>query len=150
MTLAFFVDLAVIVLLIVTIGYCAAVHRKLSVLRAAQADMRGEIDRFTAATAQAEGQIRSLRTAAEELEKGLGPKVDAARRQADDLDMLIHRGDKLVRRLDELDGPSAAYDSAGAVTNTSIGEEGTRERRSSHAGRSLAEKDLIKALKGHR
>ncbi|HEX9648228.1 MAG TPA: DUF6468 domain-containing protein [Alphaproteobacteria bacterium] len=133
MTLGLTVDAALALLLVVTIAYCAAVHRRLGAIRAAQADMRALADRLAAAGAQAEAGLGQLRVVAAEAADGLGPRIKTARRLAGDLDMLCHRADKLAERLDRTQAPSRAR-AAGLAA-----QHAARRSRSEHA--------LIEALK---
>ncbi len=93
-------------LLIVTIGYCALVHRRLGAIRKAEHAMRALADDLNAATARAETGLNQLRATAAEAAEGFDPLMREARSLAGDLDMLCHRARKLADRLDPPSTPA--------------------------------------------
>lgn len=109
MTLGLSIDGALALLLVVTIAYCAAVHRRLGAIRTAQADMRALAGQLAAASERAEAGLGQLRAAAKEAADGLEPRIKTARTLAGDLDMLCHRADKLADRLDRARAAEPAH-----------------------------------------
>lgn len=106
MTVGLTIDGALALLLVVTIAYCAAVHRRLGAIRTAQDDMRALAEQLAAASQRAEAGLGQLRAAAREAAGGLEPRIKSARTLAGDLDMLCHRADKLADKLDRAGAPA--------------------------------------------
>jgi hypothetical protein len=106
MTLGLSIDGALALLLVVTIVYCAAVHRRLGAIRTAQDDMRALAEQLALASARAETGLGQLRAAAREAAEALDPRIKGARTLAGDLDMLCHRADKLAAKLDKVGAPA--------------------------------------------
>lgn len=159
MTFALILDLVLVLLLAATIGYCAAVHRRLGALRSEQGELRGLIDQFTESTSRAQESLDGLRSAAAESAETLGPQIAEAKTLIGDLDMLNHRAGKLVAKLDPA-GKTAAKTPA-RKTAPNPGAKGKRPvrgkagsggpvetpPRASVPSRSQTERDLIEALK---
>ncbi len=145
MTTTLLIDVLLVVLLLITIGYCVVVHRKLSILRGAQNDMQAHIATFDQAASRAEANLNALKETAADVETSLGQKLEEGRVLVSDLDMLIHRAGKLTDQVEagtrqrrSARKPSAKpKDSAAAATPTAP-RVGT--------GRSRSEKELIAAL----
>lgn len=93
-------DGALALLLAVTIGYCALVHRRLGALRAAREEMHALAQRLGEVTARAEAGLERLRGAAEDAAAKIDPRLERAKTLASDLDMLCHRAGKLADRLE--------------------------------------------------
>jgi len=143
MTIALLLDAALVVLLMVTIAYCALVHRRLGVLRAAQDEMQEMIARFNQATQRAEAGISGLRAVGEEVNRQIDPKIEDTRVLRDDLQLLIERGEKAAERLEQgiSLGRKAAENATGETgrdRKTSGGALTTPER---HGARQPAVKD---------
>jgi septal ring factor EnvC (AmiA/AmiB activator) len=77
-SLGFVVEGLVAVLLMVTIGYCVLVNRKLEQLRSDQSELRQIIRELNAATGQAETAITVLRQSAQSAETTLRATADEA------------------------------------------------------------------------
>ena len=141
------VDGVLVLLLVVTICYCATLNRRLGALRAAQDEMKRLAATFNDATARAETSIMQLKTAAEDAFGELDPKMRSARELIGDLDMLNHRANKLIKRLDpttEAPARKSAPRAAPAQPDPSPRRGPARE---APAARSRAEKELIQAIK---
>ena len=106
MTLGLLADGVLAILLLVTIGYCALVHKRLGAIRKAESAMRGLADDLNTATARAESGLNQLRATAAEAAEGFDPLMREARSLAGDLDMLCHRARKLADRLDPPAAPA--------------------------------------------
>lgn len=90
-------DIGLLVLLAVTIGYCAAVHRRLQVLRAAQGEIRQVVEGFADATARAEHSVERIKASSDDTVRQLSSKIELARSTATELDVLLSRARKLAR-----------------------------------------------------
>jgi hypothetical protein len=135
------------VLLMVTIGYCGLVHRRLGAIRKAEHAMRGLADDLNAATARAESGLNQLRATAAEAAEGFDPLMREARSLAGDLDMLCHRARKLADRLDRPATPAEAPVRANSPPKKPV-KTAPVERLP--ATRSRSERALLEALKAAR
>jgi methyl-accepting chemotaxis protein len=96
------VEVLVASLLLVTIGYCVLVNRKLELIRSDQSELRQIVRELNAATAQAESAIAGLRETARDAEGALMQRVDAAHSLANELGGEMSRAAALVDRLTDL------------------------------------------------
>jgi hypothetical protein len=107
MSFAIVLDIFIAILLLITIGYAIVLNRKLKILRAGESEMRGAIERFGIATAQAEANLARYKDIAAqpdgpskrdsaEAGRALAPLVSEARKLAADLNLLIGRGESLI------------------------------------------------------
>lgn len=101
MSLALILDGVLILLLVVSIGYSAMLHRRLGSLRAARSDMQETIQHFNQATQRAEAGISGLRSVGEEIHRQIEPKLDDTRVLRDDLQLLVERGERAAERLEQ-------------------------------------------------
>lgn len=97
--LGFVVEALVAVLLMVTIGYCLLVNRKLEQLRSDQSELRQIIRELNTATGQAEAAIVVLRESAKSAETTLREKVDDADALSGRLAAEVTKGEGLLAKL---------------------------------------------------
>ena len=151
MSYGFVLELIVVALLVVTIGYCVALHRRLGALRMAQDEMKHFVTSFNDATARAESSVAHLRVAASESARALEPRVEQANTLVGDLDMLTHRAGKLANRLENIATPALGATPAAKSTKPSLGanrKTATKAQPAQRtAGRSQSESELLKALR---
>lgn len=93
-------DAAIILLLVVTIGYAMALNRKLSVLRQARGEMEKVIADFAAATDQAQSGLKALQEGSGEASVALARNVSDACRLADEMAFLVKKGNEIADRLE--------------------------------------------------
>ncbi|GAB4517296.1 MAG: hypothetical protein Tsb0010_01370 [Parvularculaceae bacterium] len=114
MTLGILIEILVAALLLVTIGYCAVLDRKLHALRSGQDGLRDVIRELNKATDQAQRSISQLK----EQGAGAGAKLEGAigraKTLADELSFLVEAGDRIADRLAETAGGDAR---SGPVAN---------------------------------
>ena len=116
MSFGLMIELLVAVLLMVTIGYCYTLNRRLERLRADEQSLKGTIGELITATEIAERAVGELRRAAEENDATLGERVRAAERCCVELDRQVAASDVVLTRLSRVvvaarslhDVPSAA------------------------------------------
>lgn len=132
MNLEFFLEALVAVLLMVTVGYCWQLSRRLSVLRGAQGELGRLLEEFARATHSAENAISELRRASGESGQQLEDRVRQARALCDELSVMTQSGNGLAERLER-----------GAAGRRAPEEEPARPR----AARSESERELIAALR---
>ena len=118
-------DGLVALLMVATIVFCFRLNRRLASFRGVQAEMKGLVSSFVAATERAELGVARLRAAAEESGVTLQERFEGARAVADELAFLSESGTRLAERL----------------------EAGVTDRRSRPEGATLAERELIDTLR---
>ena len=95
-------DLALIVLLALTLFHALRLERALGVLRRDRTALEELVAGFNASTRQAEQGIERLRAAADGTGRQIARQLDAAGALKDDLVFLMERGERLADRLDAL------------------------------------------------
>ena len=100
------IELVVAVLLVLTIGYCTVLNKRLTRLRADEEVLRATISELITATEIAERAIMGLKATAGECEKSLGARLSAADGMVHDLDRQIAAGSDLFRRITSIVGAS--------------------------------------------
>lgn len=92
----------VALLLVITIGYCILLNRKLGALRRDEGAMRALVGELTEATATAERAIQSLKTSAADWDRALGSRMRHAERVNDQLGGHVDRAEPLAVELAEI------------------------------------------------
>jgi Domain of unknown function (DUF6468) len=93
-------DGAIILLLVITIGYAMVLNRKLGVLRQARGEMEKVFADFAAATGQAESGLKALQQGSGEAAVALAGNVSDACRLADEMAFLVKKGNEIADRLE--------------------------------------------------
>jgi len=112
--LGIFVEATVSFLLLVTIGYCLVINRKLENLRSDKSELREIIFSLTKATSQAEQAIGNLRGTAGAIEEGLNERLAEARALESNLAENVEKGSALLAKLSALTGARAPSRSGAA------------------------------------
>jgi hypothetical protein len=110
------IEILVAMLLMLTIGYCYTLNRRLERLRADEQSLKGTIAELITATEIAERAVNELKHTAQENDATLGERVRAAERCCVELDRQVSAGDVVLTRLSRVvvaarslqDVPSAA------------------------------------------
>jgi hypothetical protein len=110
------IEILVAMLLMLTIGYCYTLNRRLERLRADEQSLKGTIAELITATGMAERAVSDLKQTAQENDATLGERVRAAERCSVELDRQVSAGDVVLTRLSRVvvaarslqDVPSAA------------------------------------------
>lgn len=93
-------QLALVVLLLLTITWCMIVHHRLRRLRTDRGEMQTLIAALDEATLRAEGAVREMRDASHEAASAANEQQRRARQQGEDLARLMDNGVRLLKRLD--------------------------------------------------
>ena len=101
MDFAFYTDLVMIVLLIVTIIYAVILNRKLAAFRRSREDMQNFLSAFNAANERAESSIKSLKLMAEDSGERLREDIEKAQALNEDLTFMVDRGESIANRLEK-------------------------------------------------
>ena len=116
MSFGLVIEILVAMLLMLTIGYCYTLNRRLERLRADEQSLKGTIAELITATEIAERAVSELKHTAQENDATLGERVRAAERCCVELDRQVSAGDVVLTRLSRVvvaarslqDVPSAA------------------------------------------
>ncbi len=95
-------DITVAVLLVLTIGYCMRLNRRLKLLKADEQSLRATICELVTATEIAERAIAGLKLTVAECEHGLTARLANAERFIADLDRGIANGKSVLDRLSQI------------------------------------------------
>jgi hypothetical protein len=93
------IDGLVAILLILTIGYCMLLNRRLKLLKADEQSLRATISELVTATEIAERAIGGLKLTVHECDMGLGERLRKAERVTIEIDRTIVAGKDLLGRL---------------------------------------------------
>ena len=124
MTSSLVIDLLILVLLAVSVGYCVVLNRRLSTLRQGQKEFVTLIARFDKATQRAELNIERLRGVSAEIDEHLGERISSGRALRDELRFLIERAAPAIER-----SISATASRGGTATSASRGGTATSASR---------------------
>lgn len=100
--LSLLIESLVAVLLVLTIGYCLILNRRLKRLRADESSLRATIAELVAATTVAERAIEGLRTTVTDCDATLGERLRNAERLSADLARDVKRGDDIISRIQRI------------------------------------------------
>lgn len=96
------IEIMVAILLMLTIGYCMRLDRRLKRLRSDESSLRATISELVTATELAERAIAGLKGTVEDCELGLGTRLRSADRFAADLDRSLAAAEALLDRLTQI------------------------------------------------
>ncbi len=103
----------VAILLMLTIGYCMLLNRRLKLLKADEHSLRATISELVTATEIAERAIAGLKLTVEECELGLGSRLRSAERFTAELDRGVASARDLLDRLSQIATAGGAADTVG-------------------------------------
>jgi hypothetical protein len=89
-------------LLVLTIGYCITLNKRLKRLRADEHTLKATISELITATEIAERAIAGLKVTVQECDAGLGQRLKAAERLSIDLAHQISGGEQVVAKLAQI------------------------------------------------
>ena len=100
-------------LLVVTIGYCILLNRRLKLLKADEQSLRATISELVTATEIAERAIGGLKLTVHECDMGLGERLRKAERVTIEIGRAIVAGKDLLGRLSQVVTAARATDEPG-------------------------------------
>jgi hypothetical protein len=100
--LGFVIESLVAVLLMVTIGYCMLLNKRLKRLRADEHSLKAVIAELVTATEIAERAIGGLKHTVRDVNEHLGSQLNAAHEMSDLLKKQLAEADHVVRRLTKI------------------------------------------------
>ena len=107
MALSLTVEIALSLLLVATLVYCALLERRLTALRKGQDGLRDIIADLNAAITNAGASMRMLKAAASGAAEALDARVGNARNLIDELSLLTASGERIAARIEQGAPPSA-------------------------------------------
>jgi len=96
------IDGLVAILLVLTIGYCMLLNRRLKLLKADEQSLRGTISELVTATEIAERAIGGLKLTVHECDNGLGERLRKAERVTIEIERTLAAGKDLLGRLSQI------------------------------------------------
>ncbi len=99
MTITFFVEIALEVLLATTLCYCVLLERRLAAVRKGQEGLSRTIGELNMAIAGAGASLRALKSAAGEAAQTLDERLKRARLHIDELSVLTASGERIADRI---------------------------------------------------
>ncbi len=145
MTAGMVLDVLIVALLVLTVGFAFVLNRRLATLRSAQDEFRELLSGFNKATERAQTGVFQLKAAAEEVGGKLRGDIDKARTAVDELNFMIDAGDRLAERLDG--GISAAREGASGTGAAAVVEMADHRPGDDAATRSTTENRLLDTLR---
>lgn len=145
------IELIVVGLLGVTIGYCVLLDRRLRAVRQDEQVMRKTVTDLGAATERAERAIESLRHTLGDCDRTLAERLRVAERYASDLEDQIRSGDEVLTRITRIVSSaleSPILDGANHPLAAMVGASATNgaaNRSGSKIGQTLAAAQLLAA-----
>ncbi len=96
------IDGLVAILLMLTIGYCMMLNRRLKLLKADEQSLRATISELVTATEIAERAIGGLKLTVHECDTGLGERLRKAERVTIEIERSVVAGKELLGRLSQI------------------------------------------------
>lgn len=141
-SLGLIIELIVVGLLAVTIGYCIVLDRRLKAVRADEQVMRKTVIELGAATERAERAIDALRHTLGDCDRTLAERLRVAERYATDLEDQIRSGDEVLTRITRIVSSAGEYGflgvEAAAQASATSGKPGSRINHTLAAAQLLA------------
>lgn len=100
MNISLIVELALSVLLLATIIYCAILERRLSALRKGQDGLKDTITHLNEAIVAAGSSMRMLKSTAAGAAEALDERIARGRGLADELSLITASGERIAQRMD--------------------------------------------------
>jgi Domain of unknown function (DUF6468) len=92
----------VAILLMLTVGYCMLLNRRLKLLKADEMSLRATISELITATEIAERAIAGLKVTVRECDLGLGERLSRAETMTGELDRRLTTGKDVLNRLSQI------------------------------------------------
>jgi hypothetical protein len=98
-TLALIIESLVAILLMITIGYCISLNKRLTRLKADEHALKATISELITATEIAERAIAGLKLTVRDCDQNLGERLRTAERFCADIDRQVVAGNSVLERL---------------------------------------------------
>ena len=150
-------DFGLAILLMVTIGYCAKLSRRIKIIQDGRSEFASMLTQFDMSTNRAMASVEELQTISKKITDALQLKIDKANFLADDLAFLIEKSNKLVIQLEQLKMSSEkkiapkndreTYSQTESILKMMAESKGQAQEEKI-VPRTNAERELLAALKG--
>jgi hypothetical protein len=104
MSMTFFAEIALEILLAATLCYCIVLERRLAAVRKGQEGLARHIGELNMAIAGAGASLRALKSAAGEAAQTLDERLKRARLHIDELSVLTASGERIATRMESATG----------------------------------------------
>jgi len=94
------VNMLIVVLLAVTIGYCWVLNRRIRILQDSRSELAQLLKHFDESTQRASESIIALQTASKKIGENIQLRIDKANYLIDDLAFMMEKGSKLANQLE--------------------------------------------------
>lgn len=111
------VEILVAFLLVLTIGYCIMLNRRLKLLKADEHLLRATISELVTATDIAERAIAGLKVTVRECDLGLGERLRNAERVAADIDRKLTAGKDVIDRVAQIVAAGKGQEQSSGASN---------------------------------
>ena len=111
MTITFFVEVTLEILLAATLCYCIVLERRLAAVRKGQEGLARHIGELNMAISGAGASLRALKAAAGEAAQTLDERLGRARLHIDELSVLTASGERIAARMENATGSRAERNS---------------------------------------
>jgi hypothetical protein len=108
MSLTFFAEIVLEILLAATLCYCIVLERRLAAVRRGQEGLGRHIGELNMAIAGAGASLRALKSAAGEAAQTLDERLKRARLHIDELSVLTASGERIAARMESATGNGSA------------------------------------------
>jgi len=98
-TIALIIESLVAILLMITIGYCISLNKRLTRLKADEHALKATISELITATEIAERAITGLKVTVRECDQNLGERLRTAERFSAEMERQLAAGDSVLERL---------------------------------------------------
>jgi hypothetical protein len=95
-----FLDILIMLLLGVTIGYCWVLNRRIKVLQDGKSELAQLLGHFDESTQRASESIIALQTASKKIGENIQFRIEKANYLLDDLSFMIEKGSKLANQME--------------------------------------------------
>ncbi len=112
------IEMLVAVLLLITIGYCIVLNRRLTRFRADEQSLKATISELITATEIAERAIAGLKLTVRECDQNLGERLRTAERFCADISQQIEAGETVLSRLAKIANASRPIAAVAAAAPT--------------------------------
>jgi hypothetical protein len=114
-SLGMMIEVLVALLLVITIGYCVMLNKRLARLKADEQTLKATISELITATEIAERAISGLKLTVQECDQGLGQRLKVAEGLSSEIAAQIMTGENILAKLSQIAGVARPIDSLPAV-----------------------------------
>ena len=137
-TVGIIIESTVVVLLLIMIGYCSVLERRLRRLRSDEQSMRAIIVELMAATERAERAIAGLKLTVCESDQTLGERLRAAERFSKEIERHLAARGPAPRHVAEPAGPTVPEAMPASNTRSTLAAAQAFAQRARHRGGDVA------------